>query len=218
MPLRGSALQTSTVTNDITVAFPAGTQAADLAILMVSAGAALTTPSGWTVEYSNYVNIWTVLAASKVLTSGDISTGSVTINCPSGAFDMAAGVVVFVGGGGGVRETQGQVNAGGGTLTNTTSGAVLNTDTAIYWASERQGAGQVIPIITPATGSATELHDAETTNAWSLLACQAMPGGALAVGYTFPNPDGGAGEVAVQVIVEAPLVVNTASSTPFLFV
>jgi hypothetical protein len=198
--IRGSsiaALSTATITVDL----PAGAAVGDLAVLFVSAGDVVTTPAGWTVEYpSTLVFDWTVLAASKILDSGDISTGSVSINCPAGAYDMAAGLVVFVGPTGGIRETEGNIGAGGSlTITNTTSGAVLNTDVAAYWASARGTAPNYVATITPSAGTAITLQTASTTNAASTLADQVMPGGVLLVANFFP----GATAVAVQVIVES---------------
>ena len=64
---------------------------------------------------------------------------------------MAGGLVVFVGPTGGIRETEGIGGDGANiTLTNTTSGAVLDTDVAVYWASLRQDGGPIdAPVITP---------------------------------------------------------------------
>lgn len=201
--IRGSGIATSTSAT-ITIAFPAGSAVGDLAVLIVSAGYTLTTPSGWSVQYETFGGDWSTLVATKTLTSGDISAGGVSSSVTNGvSFDMAAGMAVFIGGGvAGVRETQGMTTSGGGTVVNTTTSAVTNSDVAIYWASTRQPSA-VVPIITPAVGSANTLHSDSTTNAYSLLADQAMPGGALSVGTLFPPPDGGDGEVAVQVIVQA---------------
>lgn len=202
--LRGSALQTGTGSASVTVSLPPGSTVGDLAILFVSAAYSITLPSGWTSLYSYLVSTWNVLACSKILTGGDISTGSVTITA-SNTFDMAAGLAVFVGATGGVRETEGQVTSGSPvTMTNTTTSAVLSSDTAIYWASDREAAppGPTLPVITPASGAAAELADASTTNAWSILAYQQMPGGSLAVANYIPSPGGGIGDHAVQVIVQ----------------
>lgn len=213
MPLRGSGIQTAVAATSVTIAFPAGSQAGDLAVLFAS-GTVNTVPSGWTSLYTNTTLVWFIIVCSKVLTSGDISAGSVTIS-GSVAFDNHAGIAVFVGAGGGVRETEGGVTSGGNsTITNTTTSGVLSTDTAIYWASMR--GTPTLPPITPGSGSATTLQSASTANAYSVLADQAMPGGVLGVvnggtGYTTTS------FAAAQVIVEIPAVVNNARSTTFLF-
>jgi hypothetical protein len=203
--LRGSAIQAGTGSNNITVTLPAGSVAGDLAILCCSYAYPVDIPSGWTPVYSFTTGLWNVFAASKVLTSGDISAGNVNVSNTTPylgvSFDMCLGVAVFVGAGGGVRETQGDDASGTTTITNTTSAAVLSSDTAIYWATNRAST-PTLPVITPASGAATELADATTTNAWSLLSSQAMPGGVLAVTTYFPPPGGLSGVAAIQVIVE----------------
>jgi hypothetical protein len=172
-----------------------------LAIVFGSKGYAIDIPSGWTTIYQNNALTYNVMAAWKVLTSGDISTGTVTVQATSPYMpypaNISAGLVVFAGAGGGVRENE-QGNGGGfaGTITNTTSGAVLSTDTAIYWASIISGSAY--PTITPASGSANTLQSISSSGIYSVLADQAMPGGALAVANAFGNGN----YVAVQVIVE----------------
>jgi hypothetical protein len=204
--LRGSAIQAGTGSNNITVTLPAGSVAGDLAILFCGYAYPVDVPSGWDTEYSFTTGLWNVFAASKVLDSGDISTGSVTVTNTTPYlpynYDMALGIAVFIGAGGGVRETQGGDASGTATITNTTSAAVQSSDTAIYWATNRATSTPTLPVIAPASGAATELQDATTVNAWSLLASQAMPGGVLAVTNTFPLPGGTSGIAAIQVIVE----------------
>ena len=143
------------------------------------------------------------------------NSGSVNITMAA-AFDMAAGMADFVGAGRGLRETEGTETSGGATLTNTISGAVLSSDTAIYWASQRSsgGGGGSTPVITPGSGSATTLQYGTSTNSNSVLADQSMPGGSLAVANVFTSI---VACNAVQVIVEVALVVNTARSTAFIF-
>jgi hypothetical protein len=204
--LRGSAIQAGTGSNNITINFPAGAVAGDLAILFCGYAYPVDVPSGWDTEYSFTTGLWNVFAASRVLTSGDISAGNVNVSNAGPYlgvnFDMCLGIAVFVGAGGGVRETQGNDASGTTTITNSTSAAVQSSDTAIYWATNRSTSSPTLPVITPASGAATDLEDATTTNAWSLLASQAMPGGVLAVTSTFPLPGGGGGIAAIQVIVE----------------
>lgn len=194
MSFRGSSIQT-TLTTSVVVPLPAGSAAGDLAILF-SAGFAPTLPSGWTSLYSES-GTWSLFAASKVLSSGDISAGNIPISF-AGAFDGVGAIAVFVGAAGGVRETQGNVGGSSTPITLTTSGAVQSTDTGIYFATLR-GTSPALPTITPGSGSATTLQHAGTANGNSLLANQAQPGGALSVvyGYAAASPS-----VAVQVIVE----------------
>jgi hypothetical protein len=199
MSLRGSNIASTTSANPLSVALPAGSAVGDLAILCISNAGSPSLPSGWTSQYSFNSGVWNVLVCSKTLTSGDISTGSVSSANPF-SFDQHMGIAVFIGAPT-IRETQG-TNGSGTSLTNTTDGSVLSSDSAIYWASVR-ATSVALPTIAPGSGSATSLQTALTTNAGSRLAAQAMPGGVLAVVSNFSG--GINGDVAVQVIVESGL-------------
>jgi hypothetical protein len=199
---RGSAIQVGTGSS-VTLTLPGGSIAGDLAIIFAVSGWALSVPGGWAPLYLFNSGTWNAMAASKLLDAGDISTGSITISAAA-SFDIHGGLVVFVGPTGGVRETQGTDGAGGGTITNTTSVDVLSSDLGLYFASQRETGFSGLPTITPATGVVNNLQTGTTTNAGSVLASQAMPGGSLAVASFFASPEGGNGDVAIQVIVQNP--------------
>jgi hypothetical protein len=204
--LRGSAIQTAIGTT-ITINFPTGSAVGDLAVAFFSCGdpSVTPTPSGWTNLYQTPLDAsnWNVLAVSRVLDSGDISAGGVTFAINNGiTFDLHAGIAVFIGPLATVREAEGGANVAGIPIVNVTTGNVLSSDTGVYWATNREDPGPTLPAITPASGTAAQLFNASTTNAWSLLAYQAMPGGSLSVSSGFPSPGGGAGEAAAQIIVE----------------
>lgn len=202
MSLRGSAIAANASAVSLIMSLPAGSAVGDLAIAFGCHEYPIDIPSGFTSLYQNNAISWNVMAAWKVLTSGDISTGSITVQA-TGPYlpypaHISAGLVVFAGAGGGVREYQAAVAASGfgATLTNTTSGAVLSTDTAIYWAST--SSASAYPTITPGSGSATTLQSNNVSTIYNVLADQAMPGGVLAVANVFGNGN----YVAVQVIVQ----------------
>jgi hypothetical protein len=110
------------------------------------------------------------------------------------------GIVVFVGGVGGIRETEGNNGGNVTSITATTTSAVVNSDLGLFWGAQR--AGSSLPTITPAGGTATTLQSASTANAKSVLASdQAMPGGALTITYARGGP--ATDTVAAQVIVKA---------------
>lgn len=196
--VRGSNISSTTSANPSTISFPAGSASGDLAILFIS-GASNSVPSGWTSLANQTTGGWGVVACSKVLNSTDISNGSVTDSNPF-SFDQHMGIVVFVGGVGGVRETEANTGGNVTSITATTTSAVVSSDLGVFWASQRSGTS--IPTITPAGGTATTLQSASTLSAKSALASdQAMPGGALTITYA----RGGAATdtVAAQVIVRA---------------
>lgn len=192
--LRGSVIGSKLTTSNIVLALPAGTQAGDLAVIF-AAGSATTPTSGWTQLYSSTGTAWDSSCRWKVLTSGDISTGTITFSSTFN-FDGVGAIVTFIGSTGGIRETG--ANNSTVPVTLTTSSAVLNTDAALYFMSLRDTG--TTPTITPATGSASILQNTTTTNSTTILADQSMPGGVLSVVYSssnsFDNPQ------CIQVIVE----------------
>ncbi len=135
--VRGSGIQYAT-TSTITVSWPAGTVAGDLAVICIQASYNTTVPSGWTTN-DNHVGA-TVNGAvfSKVLTSADISTGSVAVSL-AGAYGATAAIVTFVGSTAGIRETVAKfsVSNTSSSLQTSTSGSVVTTDVALYFAANR---------------------------------------------------------------------------------
>lgn len=198
MGIRGSNIITGAGIASLTVSFSSGwvgspPQAGDLAIFFANGFWSPTLPSGWT-QFGASSSQWLGFGAYKVLSSGDISTGSLTITF-SNTGDGAVGIVAFVGAPT-IRENESCSNTIG-SLPNTTSGAVLAGETAIYWSTQRFNA---VPAIVPTSGSATTLQSGTTANGGSNLAMQIMPGGSIAVASTFL----GAFWVATQIIIETP--------------
>jgi hypothetical protein len=203
--VRGGSIVAADSVVTLNVTLPAGSTAGDLGILFAIHSYPIALPAGWTSIYSNNSGSPTFLAASKILDSTDISNGYVTVaaTAPYSGYpeSFTSGLAVMVGAGSGVREFQQSSGGGfGSTLTNTTTGAVINTDIAIYWAAET-GTPASYPTIVPGTGSPIVLQQVTsptTATNKAVLAYQVMPGGVLAVANTFPN----GGYQAVQVIVE----------------
>jgi hypothetical protein len=181
-------------------------QAGDLAVLFFADSYQPAIPSGWTSLNTFTGGTLKWIIASKILTSADISTGSITANQSDPPFgpiasNCALSIAVLIGPTGGVGETEvpGTVGAPAYTNTNTTTGAVINTDVAIYFACMIGSSGQPVPVITPASGSARTLQSTgSVAGMLAVLADQAMPGGALAVGTYFVNST----SMAAQVIVK----------------
>jgi hypothetical protein len=199
--LRVSNINSSNSATGLTVTF-AGAVVGDFA-LVFAGGYSPTVPSGWTPVTIATGGTWFSMCAWKILTSGDISTGSVSSSFTAG-LDCALAIYVAEGPTGGIREKESADNAGAGiTITNTTSSAVLSSDVAIYFASTRAGSGGVIPVITPGSGSATTLQTAATSgsgDSQNILASQVMPGGVLAVANYFAAA--GVGAFAAQIILQ----------------
>lgn len=195
--LRGSGIISDTGVSSKTITLPSGSQDGDFAVLFANGYFAPSVPSGWTDLSIASQSTWQAIGASKILSSGDISTGSVSVSF-GGSGNCVLAIAVFVGSTGGVREVESGDNAGAPiTITNTTTSAVLNSDVAIYFATARNPSAT--PTITPGSGSATTLQS-ETTNTHSVLADQLMPGGVIAVANLFSSA--GSGATAAQIIVQ----------------
>jgi hypothetical protein len=187
LALRGSSFVSGTAST-LTVTLPTGAQAGDLAILF--SDPQQTPPSGWTLINTTGGDIYPGFACSKLLTSTDISTGTVTVG--TAGYDAFVGMVCFVGPTNGIRESVAASVGGGitsppapGTFGCTTSAAVLSTDIAIYWDGDRNNVGPgTVPTITPLSGSPTILQSGSSANAGAVLASQAMPGGVFKVNFT----------------------------------
>ncbi len=204
MALRGSNIASASASS-ITVGLPAGSAAGDLALLFATAAFNLTNPSGWTSIDGAGGLTWNILITQKTLSSGDISTGNVTVNA-AGSFDIIGAIAVFVGSLS-VREFQDNLNAAGtSTATLTTTGAVTSSDELIYFTSTRTGTA---PSITPGSGSTVSLQSATTANADAVLKRQNAPGGALGVLYGFSS--------AVSNFIQVVVTNGGATSSGILF-
>lgn len=133
--LRGSGITSTVGGSSITISFPAGTVAGDLAVLCVGSQNSISTPTGWTLQTTTAPSFWAGGIYTKVLTSGDITTGTVTANSTG---DSVATIATFIGSTAGIRETPSDPGSGTGTTHSvSTSSGVLSTDSALYFASNR---------------------------------------------------------------------------------
>ena len=135
--LRGTGIQASSASS-YSVNFPSGTVAGDTAILMVGHGWGANTPSGWTNQNSLTGTNWNGAVFSKVLTSGDITTGHVTVTF-AGSFDGTLAIVTIVGAAYYVRSVDASRNGSGSTSVSlsTANPAIGGSDLALYFGSNR---------------------------------------------------------------------------------
>lgn len=180
--LRGSGIQYATGAT-ITVSWPSGTVSGDLAVIFIQSAYNITTPSGWTANDNHSGGTVNGVVISKILTSADISTGSVAISL-AGAYGATAAIATFVGNTAGIRETVVNQSNGASTTTVTmtsTSGSVTNTDTALYFGAARDKNGTVT--INRGTSQRTS---ANTQSSGSLYAETLTASGAVAPTVTYP--------------------------------
>ena len=137
--VRGAGMVAQSSSN-YTLPLPSGTLAGDLALVFGGQGWSFANPSGWTVLDNSAGAWWNGACWSKILDSGDISAGSVTVSA-LGSFDGATGIITFVGATGGVRETIVDRSSDNSTTVALTTGSdVVASDTAVYWGSGRLAA------------------------------------------------------------------------------
>jgi hypothetical protein len=89
--VRSIALTTPTSASSFAVSFPSGAAADDLCVIAWGGGFSMTTPTGWTCADFQAGTNWNGGVFIKRLTSGDVSTGSVTISA-AGSFNATFGV------------------------------------------------------------------------------------------------------------------------------
>ncbi len=197
------------------VNFPAGSVAGDLCVIAyaMSNGSLPTTPTGWTLidGSSGSGTFWTGGSYSKVLSSGDISTGHVAMD--TGTTFWTAGVVVFIGAPSVLSGTISSKNSATPvTLTTTTSATIGNT--AMYFGSQGWSVigGAPTGTITfnrgTSRGTAADgVHDACSLYTEALSSNGTVTG---VVTYGTPMTDGVHGQFDFQTII----VVNTISTVP----
>lgn len=93
--LRGSSL-TAAGTSSVTLAWPSGTIAGDVAVIMCGSAFQLVAPTGWITLMNVPEANWGSAVIGKVLTSGDISTGSVTVTF-TGSFGEVISLCTYQG-------------------------------------------------------------------------------------------------------------------------
>ena len=131
-----------------TLSLPVGSQAGHLCILQDANGWDPNTVAGFTTLNRTIQGNWQGYCAWKILTSGDISTGTVTATF-SNSFDVVMSLAVFSGFSTGVKTSGVSTSSGGGT---TNVGPSISTITAndyvLYF-----GSGRFNGTITPNRGT-----------------------------------------------------------------
>lgn len=181
--VRGSGIQT-VGTSTMTVAWPSGTLAGDLAIIFTGSDFFPTIPSGWTVLDANTGPNWEGVTIAKVLTSGDITAGAVVVTF-GGTGGAVGSIITFDGATAGVFGLQKLWSGTSGT----SSQLSLPSDSAgglgVYFASSR--ANQTITISngtqiqtissSPNTASGVLNTGAMTTPIFNNFSTATYPGG-----------------------------------------
>lgn len=148
--VRGQAIVNSSASPAV-ISFPSGTAIGDLVSVVANNGNGMLTPAGWSIDYGGTFAHMGIIVIHKTMTSGDISTGSVSISPSGGGLTQGVySIVSFVGNTQtGLREVDQLFDStGGSTRTISTSSAVRSSDYAIY-----VGATQANSTVTVNVGS-----------------------------------------------------------------
>lgn len=198
MSIRNSALQTYNGSS-VNVAWPSGTLAGDLVIILAETAFNPTNPSGWTNLYIITGTTSNGLVSYKTLTSGDISTGYVTINAAGSYFGIAC-VVAWIGSPP-VREGSG-IQTAGSSPSLTTSSAPISGDVGVYLSGGRNNA-----TIVPSRGTVLQTITASEQTG-CIYAETLSSSGAITVAFNTANT--GSGVIGAIVIVEDAATVGAA--------
>lgn len=191
--IRGSASATFSASS-VAISWPSGTVAGDYAIIAYFQGCGGTIPSGWAMQVpgnqtlGNYgTGSFYGMLITRILTAGDISTGSVTITAGCG-FDGITQIVTLVGASSGFREIN--YTNGASPVTLTSSVNIISGDLALYFAQDRGNGSSTV-------SRGTLLHTATTGSACGSVYSEALTGGSVAPVFTTPNTN----NVSLTVII-----------------
>lgn len=204
--IRESTAQTPATAASITIPWPTGTIAGDLAVLFVAAGyGPSAVPTGWTslYEQTTATNI-NGLVAWKTLTSGDITAGSVTVNL-LGSSPAGAQIITLVRAPA-VLECDGDQQVSVLTDSISTSGAVPAGALALYFGAGR--ADGLSPHVTVNRG--TLLNSEADADFSTCMYSEVMPGGVITAIFDF-SPSCSAFDAIV--IIGSPLIIGPQSSS-----
>lgn len=180
----------------VTVAFPGGSAAGDRVLIHLSGAFAATTPSGWfCLVQSQGTNINCAII-TKILTSGDISTGNVVVTF-AGTGSILAEWTIFVGAPIVHGTSVGRDVSNGATLASWTASA---TGDVVFWY-----AGTVSASAAPTINRGADLQ--VTTGApWGRITFETLTGSG-SVTATFNN--GGVGSFTVASAAVAPATTSS---------
>jgi hypothetical protein len=138
--VRSSSITSSSAAS-YTVAWPAGTVAGDVVFIFAEHGFAYNNPAGWTIFDNQSGSGAGGLTAAKVMTAGDIATGSVTLTT-TGTFNGVLALVTVTGTTmAGIRQPFTFVRSGSGPAAGGTvpllNGAAYPTDLILAFAGIR---------------------------------------------------------------------------------
>lgn len=190
---RASSIQYANNTSTSVFPFPTGSVSGDTCVVFAGNGWNVNTPSGWT-SLDNLVGTNVNGAVFyKTLTSGDITTGSVTITYAGTYYGIVAGFTL-IGAPTSFRTPATQRNSTGATShTLTTDTTPVSYDIAIYFGMARVATSPTVSV-------GAQLQQSNNANASGVLAWRKLTASG-ADSATFSYPSAGSGDYQAIVIV-----------------
>lgn len=196
--VRTSNVQSSSAAS-YTVSFGAGAAAGDVYLIFFGGGFQVTTPpTGWAILAAGTGSNFNGTILGKVLSSGDVSTGSVVVT-PASTFNSVVIGINFVGSTVGAIATQpiGVQNGSGVTSTILTMFGVVCTTTEMLYFGGTRGAANV----TVSVGGGTSIQAVNAASASGALYGGTNPGGLLGLGATYNFSLAGSGYYVAMIAI-----------------
>jgi len=167
--IRGSGMQASSASS-YSVSWPTGTVAGDLAIIFIGGGWAIASvPTGWALVDQKTAAYWNGSVIAKILTSGDISSGSVTVNM-QGTYDSALSIVTFQGGTTGISGLVSLQDVSGAATRTLTAPSAATGSLYLYF-----GSGRTSAAVSVSVGSALQAQSDGSAASGALYALSGPP-------------------------------------------
>jgi hypothetical protein len=196
LAVRATKITSVSSASSVVYTFPTGSQAGDMCLICVGHGFAVTVPAGWTQDDLSSGSNYNGAVFHKTLTSGDISTGSVTISF-GGSFNGSVQGVTFVGVPTGIRTTA-VVRNGSAPVTVTTGSSPVAGDVAFYFGSARSAVATY-----PSVNRGSVLEKVSTANSPAIIGQEILTsGGAKSAVIGYANSTGTSGDYSAIVVIQ----------------
>jgi len=178
--------------NSVNIPFPGTAVAGDTAFIFLGAGYAVNNVSGWSIISNLVGSNFNGAAFYKELTSGDISTGSVTVTF-AGSYNFVWAIAVCVGSATESTAAASRNGDGSATITLAASTATKTTDLVLLFGSNRG-----VDNITIDHGTSLEQLSA-TEASGALSSYTPTVDGTFDAVFTYPTPGSGNYQAIVSV-------------------
>lgn len=186
--IRASNIQSSSAAA-FTVTWPTGTVAGDLVLIFYGGGFQANQPTGWATLIALTGSNYNGSVFAKVMTAGDISTGSVSVPA-QGTFNSTLAAVTLAGVGGGVTILPVARQSGTGVLTDSLNILGLYLTAAVIFTF---GANRAANTCTSSSSGSSQLQVSNAANSSGVLSAGTPASAVLGVAGAFTYSSAGSG-------------------------